>query len=161
MGNVLEKRKQSDLIVVEHIRKFGCHVVNVFDPDGLQPHFSYSIGIQETLSVPEVIVVGLRPEMSQWMVNEYNRRVGTGEHFQRGVLYSGFLEGFEVYVEPTRRKLVAEYTFGCDRYYDNRPYEVVQIVWPSTAGVWPWRKRANDWFRNNQPMLGRVRPDRP
>jgi hypothetical protein len=161
MSNLADKRIQSDRLVAEHIEQFGCHVVNVFDPDGLQPHFSYSIGIQATSGAPEVIVVGLRPEMSQWMVNEYNRRVRAGEHFQRGVLYPGFLQGFEVYVEPARRKLVADYVFGCDRYYDGQPYEVVQIVWPSTSGVWPWQKRANDWFKSNQPMLGRVRPDRP
>ena len=155
-----EKRAANDLRVANDVSEYGCHVVSVFDPEGEQPYFSNSIGIQQTSGVPEAIVVGLKPELGGWMVNEYNRLVRAGHRLRRGVLYPGFLEGFEVYIEPARRKLLAEYTFGCDRYYGDQPYEVVQIVWPSTSGVWPWQKQATDWFKSNQPMLGRARPDR-
>jgi hypothetical protein len=94
------------------------------------------------------------------MINEYNRQVRAGTRFKRGVLYPGFLDGFDVYIEPARKKLLADYTLGCDRYYRGKPYSVVQIVWPSTSGVWPWEKSASDWLKQNQPMLGRVRPNR-
>lgn len=161
MSSPAEKREASDRRVAGDVTKYGCHVISVFDPEGELPNFSYSIGIQETSSVPEVIVVGLKPELSNWMVNEYNRQVRAGTRFQRGVLYSGFLEGFDVYIEPARRRLFSEYTFGCDRYYKGEKYEVAQIVWPSTTGTWPWQRKASDWFKSNQPMLGRVRPDKP
>jgi hypothetical protein len=160
MSSSADKRAANDKRVVDNIREHGCHVISVFDPEEVQPFFSYSVGIQETSDVPEAIVVGLKPNLGGFMINEYNRQVRAGVRFQRGVLYTGFLEGFEVYIEPARRKLLAEYTYGCDRYYGDREYSVVQIVWPSTAGVWPWQKSASEWFKNNQPMLGRVRPDR-
>lgn len=155
-----EKRAANDKRVAIDVREYGCHVISVFDPKEVQPFFSYSVGIQETSSVPEAIVVGLKSNIGGFMINEYNRQVKAGARFQRGVRYSGFLEGFEVYIEPARRRLLADYTYGCDRYYGEREYSVVQIIWPSTAGVWPWQKSASVWFRGNQPMLGRVRPNR-
>jgi hypothetical protein len=155
------KRVANDKRVADNIDEYGCHVISVFDPEETEPSFSYSVGIQESSAVPEAIVIGLRPNLSGFMINEYNRQVRAGTRFQRGVLYPGFIEGFEVYIEPVRlKRRLAEYTLGCDRYYGDKAYAVVQIVWPSTAGVWPWQKTASEWFVNNQPMLGRARPDR-
>lgn len=154
-----KKRTANDKKVVDDIHEYGCHVISVFDPDEVIPYFSYSVGIQETSGVPDAIVVGLKPNIGGFMVNEYNRQVKAGTRFQRGVLYPGFLEGFEVYIEPAQRKLLTEYTLGCDRYYQDKEYSVVQIIWPSTAGVWPWQKNASEWLKSNQPMFGRVRPN--
>jgi len=36
----------------------------------------------------------------------------------------------------------------------------VQLVYPTTTGVWPWNKSASEWFVKNQPMLGRKNPSR-
>lgn len=155
-----ERRAANDERVTNDVRQFGCHVISVFDPEEKSPYFSYSIGIFETSRAPEVIVVGLKPSLGGQMVNDYNRRVRAGAVFERGRLYDGFLEGFPVYIEPARRSSLTEYTLGCDRYYKGAPYPVVQIVWPSTAGVWPWQANASEWFKANQPMLGRKRPDR-
>ena len=155
-----KKSAANDKRVADNIHEYGCHVISVFDPEGSMPYFSYSIGIQETSGVPEAIVVGLKPDLGGFMINEYNRQVRAGTRFKRGVLYPGFLVGFDVYIEPARKKMVAEYTFGCDRHYGDKEYSVVQIVWPSTSGVWPWQKTASEWLKDNQPMLGRVRPNR-
>lgn len=156
-----DKRAENDKRVERDVRKYGCHVISVFDPNGEQPFFSYSIGIQRSSGAPEAIVVGLKPELGGYIINEYNRQVRSGMRFKRGTLYEGFLEGFSVYLEPARPKSLAEYTFGCNRYYGAEKFSVLQIVWPSTTGVWPWEKAASEWFKNNQPMLGRMRPNRP
>jgi hypothetical protein len=156
-----ERRAENDKKVASDIRKYGCHVITVFDPKGKQPNFSYSIGIQESSGAPDAIVIGLGPNLGSFIINEYNRRVKARKRFKRGKLYKGFIEGFSVYVEPTRPKLAADYTFGCERYYGDEPYSIVQIVWPSTSGVWSWEKAASQWLKENQPMLGRLRPNRP
>lgn len=156
-----QRRAENDRRVAANIQKFGCHVVSVFDPDGRHPTFSYSIGIQARTGAPEVIVIGLSPTLGHSLVNEYNRRVRDGGQLPRGRPQAGFLEGFDVYVEPARPERLGEYTLGCDRYYQGEPYRVVQIVYPTTKGAWPWQKAASDAFRAGQPMLGRKRPDRP
>lgn len=155
------QRTDNDKRVARDIKRYGCHVISVFDPNGRLPYFSYSIGIQDSSGAPDVIVIGLRPELGGYLVNEYNRRVQKGKRFKRGTKYPGFLEGFSVYVEPARHEGYSRYAYGCARYYDGREYSMVQLVWPSTDGVWPWNKSASKWFVRNQPMLGRKRPDRP
>lgn len=157
------RRAANDRRVADDIRQYGAHVISVLDPEQLQPSFSYSVGIFATTGAPEVLVVGLRPELGHFMVNEYKDQVRAGLKPQRGQLYEGFLEGFAVYLEPARPSLHARYTLGCERYYRRKDgrYPVLQIVWPSTSGVWPWQKGASDWFKAHQPMLGRKRPDRP
>jgi len=161
MPTTSASRAENDKRVAEDVRTYGCHVISVFDPTERHPFFSYSIGIQETSGCPDAIVVGLKSQLGGFIINEYNRQVRSGIRFERGRLYEGFLEGFLVYVEPAQRALLKDYTLGCDRYYKGARYDVVQIVWPNTAGVWPWQKEASDWFKTNQPMLGRKRADRP
>ena len=152
---------ENDQRVIRDIQQYGCHVVSVFDPKGKLPTFSYSIGIQDSSGAPDVIVIGLRAELGGYLVNEYNRRVREGKRFKRGTKYTGFLEGFSVYVEPARAERYRRYAYGCARYYDGRPYTMVQLVWPSTTGIWPWNASASKWLIRNQPMMGRKRPDRP
>ena len=155
-----ERRATNDERVAADIKKFGCHVISVFDPEGNTPSFSYSVGIQACTGAAEAIVVGVRSSLGHSMVNAYNDQVRRGTQFKRGVLYEGFLEGFAIYVEPAKPTLLKEYTLGCNRYYKARPFSVVQLVYPSTTGVWPWQSGATEWFKVNQPMLGRKLPHR-
>jgi hypothetical protein len=153
-------RAASDQRIAKNISEFGCQIYSISDPEEKSQSFTYSIGIQASTGEPEAIVMGVRTALGGHMVNEYNRQIREGIRFKRGTLYDGFLDGFQVYFEPARSKLHSEYTLGCERYYRDTPFSVVQIVWPSPQGVWPWQKSASDWFKTNQPMLGRAMPNR-
>ena len=144
--------------ILKHINEHGCSVTSVFDPEGDEPPFSYSIGIARTAAAPELIVVGLKPEIGHWLVNEYNIRVRAGERFVPGVLYLGFLKGFAVQFGPVARKYRKEYMRSATWLHDGADYEALQLIWPSTAGLWPWDPEANEWFRTNQPLLAEDRP---
>jgi len=155
-----ERRAENDKRVANDVATYGCHVISVFDPEEKNPAFSYSVGMLRSAKAADAIVIGVRSSLGHSMVNEYKDRVRAGETFERGIQYSGFLEGFSIYVEPARTELLAEYTLGCDRFYKGEPYEVVQLIYPTTSGVWPWNKSASEWFVKNQPMLGRKNPSR-
>ena len=150
-----ERRAENDKRVAADVEKYGCHVISVFDPEEKLPTFSYSVGIQATSGAPEAIVIGVRQNLGHSMINEYNHRVRKGARFQRAVQYPGFLDGFNIYVEPAKAALLSEYTLGCTRFYKGEDYSVVQLIYPTTSGVWPWHKAASEWFKSNQPMLGR------
>ena len=150
-----ERRAENDKRVAADVEKYGCHVISVFDPEEKLPSFSYSVGIQATSGAPEAIVIGVRQNLGHSMINEYNDRVRRGVRFQRAVQYPGFLDGFNIYVEPAKAALLSEYTLGCTRFYKGGDYSVVQLIYPTTSGVWPWHKAASEWFKSNQPMLGR------
>lgn len=155
-----ERRAENDKRVAADVDKYGCHVISVFDPEEKRPSFSYSVGIQATSGAPEAIVLGVRPNLGHSMINEYNDQVRKGVRFERSVQYPGFLEGFNIYVESTKSTLLSEYTLGCTRFYKGTDYSVVQLIYPTTDGVWPWQKAASEWFKSNQPMLGRKHPHR-
>lgn len=140
--------------ILAHIDQFGCSVTSVSDPDGQEPPFSYSIGIARSSQAPELIVVGLRPELGHWLVNEYNRRVRAGEHFSPGMLYADFLEGFQVQFGTVDRQHRAEYMRSASWLHGGPDFAALQLLWPSTSGVWPWEPEANEWLKSNQPLLG-------
>jgi hypothetical protein len=153
-------QNDNDRRVANDIAEYGCHVISVFDPKQEIPGFSYSIGIQQQTGEPEAIVVGVRPELGHAMINHYNIAVRSGTKFVKGTPYEGFLTNFNIYVEPARSTRLIDYTLGCTRYYADAPYSVVQLVYPTVEGVWPWHAAASEWFKNNQPMLGRKQPQR-
>jgi hypothetical protein len=141
---------------LEDIEAYGCHVIHVLE-DEEGPPFAYSVGVQKTSGAPEVIVIGLKQPIAHFVVNEYNSRVRNGEQFVAGHRYDGFLEGFRVQFEVVGREHFAEY-MGWDRWlYDGDDFEVLQLIYPTTAGVWPWEPQASDWFRQRQPILNEDR----
>ena len=144
-----------------HIEAHGCSVTSVFDAKGDEPPFSYSIGIAKTAMAPELIVVGLKREIGHWLVNEYNRRVKAGERFLPGILYLGFLEGFAVQFRPVTREHREEYMRSAIWLHNGPDFEALQLIWPSTEGVWPWGHEASEWLIANQPLLGQGTGDAP
>lgn len=141
-----------DRRTLENIEKFGCSVLHVAEEEELPP-FSYSVGITKTSNAPELVVVGLKQEISHFIVNEYNRRVRSGESFAPGQRYRGFIEGFEVQAQKVEPSFYEEY-FGYNLWlYDGPNFEVLQLVYPSTSGVWPWAEEADEWFKSRQPIL--------
>jgi hypothetical protein len=134
------------------IERYGCHVIHVLE-DEEGPPFSYSVGVQKTSGAPEVIVIGLKQPIAHFVVNEYNARVRAGERFAPGRRYGGFLERFDVQFEVVASDRFDEY-LGWNRWlYNGNTFEVLQIIYPTTEGIWPWEGRASDWFRRRQPIL--------
>jgi len=151
---------ESDRKLLENIEKFGCTVMHIAEEDELPP-FSYSVGIQKTSGAPEVIVIGLKREMAHFVVNEYNKRVREGEKFALGKRYAGFLDDFDMEVSEVHRSHYKEY-FGYSLwFYEGPNFDVVQLVFPTTSGVWPWEPEASEWFRARQPILSKPSDDEP
>jgi Domain of unknown function (DUF4262) len=135
-----------------HIEAYGCTVIQVAAENDLPP-FAYSLGISETRNAPEVLVIGLKTELSHWIVNDYNRRVRAGEVFAADTHYADFLEGFDLLAAKVASRHYGEYFGAAIRYYGHSNFEVLQLIYPNTKGVWPWSQEADDWFANWQPVL--------
>ena len=142
----------SDRKTLEDIERFGCSVLHIAAEDDLPP-FAYSVGITKSASAPEVVVIGLKQPMAHFVVNEYNRRVRAGIPVSAGSRHSGFIEGFEVVAEKVDRSFYEEY-FGYNLWlYKGPTFEVIQLIYPNTSGVWPWQAEADEWFKAWQPVL--------
>jgi hypothetical protein len=134
------------------IEQFGCHVIHVLE-DEEGPPFSYSVGVQQSSGAPEVMVIGLKQPIAHFVVNEYNRRVRAGVRFVLGVRYEGFLEGFQVQFEVVMPEHFDEYLGWAKWLYSGKSFEALQIIYPTTDGIWPWDPGVSDWFRQRQPIL--------
>ena len=94
--------------------------------------------------------------MAHFVVNEYNNRVRNGEKFVPGQKYSGFLGDFDVLVSVVDKSYYEEY-FGVDLWlYEGPHFDVVQLIYPNTSGVWPWQPEASDGFKAWQPILSKA-----
>jgi hypothetical protein len=137
---------------LDDIEKYGCHVLQVM-AEGELPPFSYSIGITKKLGKPEIIVVGLKEPIAGFVINEYNKRLRAGEEFLPGRFYTGFLEGFECTFDKVHPKHYREF-FGWGIWlYKGMDFEVIQLIYPTTEGIWPWSQDAAEEFVRWQTIL--------
>jgi len=137
---------------IDDIEQYGCHILHVME-DEENPRFTYSIGIEKSTGKPDLIIYGLKNEVAQWMINEYNTRIRNGEVFEPSKFYNGFLDGFDIAFIEVTKKHYKEH-FGWGLWYNNGDnFKMLQLVFPSTSGVWPWDKEAPEDFTWFQPLL--------
>jgi hypothetical protein len=133
---------------LKDIEEYGCHILHVME-EGEYPRFSYSIGIEKNTGQPELIITGLKRELAHWMTNEYNNRVKTGEVFKPNKYYQGFLNNFDITFKEVEKKHYSEYVGWAKWLYKGENFKVLQLIYPSTSGIWPWEPEAPEdftWF---------------
>ncbi len=130
----MDKNEQNAL---QDIEEYGCHILHIMEePDS--PSITYSIGIDKTSNHPEVIIIGLQHEVAHVMIDDYNNRILAGEAFIPNRFYSDFLEGFEVTFKEVEKKHYYKYLRLGRRLYQGNDFKVLQLIYPSTSGQWPW-----------------------
>ena len=78
-----------------------------------------------------------------------------GERFEVGKYYEGFLEGFEIYIGAVPPSVYSDYFGQNIDFYDGRDFQVLQVIYPTTKGVWPWADDAPESFLHWQPVLAK------
>ncbi|TQV74100.1 DUF4262 domain-containing protein [Aliikangiella marina] len=127
---------EQDKKALDDIEQYGCHVLSIMEGEG-EPCFSYSIGINKKQGKPDLVVVGLKSELAHSIINNYKDRLQEGELIEPGKFYSDFLGGFDVCFDKVSLKHYDEY-FGWGKWlHDGYEFDVLQLIWPTTEGVWP------------------------
>ncbi|MBX9859920.1 MAG: DUF4262 domain-containing protein [Sphingomonas sp.] len=157
--NEARATNKSELEIVENVRKHGCHINYVFDPDGVDPNFGYSIGFEATVDQPEVIIFGLPVKLTNYMINETLRQCRDGLKLEDGTIVDGLLEGHRCVARtvPASRIAVEYFNSAMWHFWETRGEPLgraVQIVWPSaTSGLFPWEPECSELVRDSQPAL--------
>lgn len=141
----------------DDIAQYGCTVIHVLAEDDLPP-FAYSIGIAGETGAPEVVVIGLKQPLAHSVVNEYNRRVRAAGPLRVGAFHAGFIGGFDIFLGEVPQSAYEEYFGQAIDFYGGIGFDVVQIIYPTTQGLWPWTTDAPASFRAWQPILSRNQP---
>lgn len=144
---------EADAKALADIEKYGLHVISVMEDDGHAP-FTYSIGIEQSLGMPELIVIGLKSNVAHSAINECYRQMKEGGEIAPGARVAGLLGGdFECLIGEASSERVADYMHWARWLYKGHPFRAYQIIWPSTTGVFPWEPGASDWLIARQPLL--------
>ncbi len=138
--------------LLKNIEEHGCQATYVFDNED-NSCFTYSIGIYKITKQPELIITGLKQGIAHWIVNEYNRRIIDGEHFEVNQYYDGFLDGFQVTFKEFNKAHYEDHLGSCLWLYGNSDFKTYQLIWPSTKGMWPWDKDAPKSYLEMMPKL--------
>ena len=138
---------------VEDIRKFGTHIKHVFDAEGKDPEFSYTVGLWHTHHHPEVIIVGLKQSLRHILLNNLNIEIGKGRVFTDGLSAKDVLDGYTCYFQELPKELYREYLGWDAWFYDHWDFPAVQMLWPNIHGVYPWDSNASKEMQWQQPVL--------
>lgn len=145
--------------MLSKIEEHGWFCQSVFDPEGEQPEFSYSIGFAKTLNAPEFIVFGLNSELRHSMLWGVFRQIKAGAVPKEGKAWSDLLEGFDcISREAVRFDLFEHYATHADWFWKDQGNEgnpkVFQLVWPGAiGGDFPWEDGCDQMVIDSQEAL--------
>ena len=144
---------EADAKALSDIEQYGLHVISVMEDDG-HPPFTYSIGVEQSLGMPELILIGLQSNVACSAINECYRQMKEGGAIAPGVRVADLLGGgFECVIGEASPEQAAGYMHWARWLYKDKPFRAWQIIWPSTTGVFPWEAGASDWLVARQPLL--------
>jgi hypothetical protein len=150
MAQELSKFEQN---ILYNIEKYGCSINHIFDNKSEKPEFSYSIGLFSNFKQPEIIIIGLSQELRHSIINDICYRYKQSELLKIGTYDSDILEGFDCLILEVDKVHYKEYLGSANWYYKGEDYPTVQIIYPTTKGIFPWEK---DFPRGlEQPILNK------
>lgn len=145
--------------IIANVREHGCHINYVFDPDGEMPAYAYSVGFQETVGQPEVIVFGLSMDVMKFMINQTLQQCREGLLLEDGAELNGLLEGHRCIVCEVSPANITREFFNSAIWFRNHVAgeemdAAFQIVWPGAKdGLFPWEEGCSDIVQNLQPNM--------
>ena len=76
-----------------------------------------------------------------------------GETFETGKFYSDFLGNFDVCFIEVDKSHYKEY-LGWGLWLNNGDdFKMLQLIWPTTDGIWPWDEDKSEYYSWAQPIL--------
>ena len=118
--------------IADVIAQQGFFICN-FESDGYLPAFSYTIGLHETCSHPELLTMGLSMEMNSDNLIQACELVKDGQAMKTETDYADFLNDYPIRFLPILKEHMPEY-FGYGlEYYNFQDFSAMQLVWPSKS----------------------------
>jgi hypothetical protein len=149
--------------VIDNVEKHGCHINFIFDPDGNNPPFAYSIGFTKTVGMPEVILFGLPQETCHPVINQVLRLCKEGLVLSEGAsVAEAFGDDYGCVARMVHESWLIQSYFASALWYHRTQMgqplkDVAMLVWPDEDRRFPWDDGCADWVRADQPELYKPR----
>jgi Domain of unknown function (DUF4262) len=132
---LLEEHETHLHAVRNNIANSGWHVAGVFaDPGRLG--WTYTVGLNDTIGVDDLVVFGLSYETAGTLLNDVGDELIRGRRFEDDVRYPGFLEDVDIKFRPTLAKWGPAHFGRARDWYGHYPV-VRQIVIPDLENRFP------------------------
>ena len=121
--------------VIRNIRAYGFHLTYV--PAEEEPSFCYSTGLFETAGIPELFISSLPPALSGELAHSYARRFKASPPPVGKRIKKDKTDPFDYYLINVNLADVREYVLASIKYYGERPFSYLQLVFPDTDMLFP------------------------
>lgn len=146
---------ETDLRVRADIERYGWHVALV-PPDEATPGavgWAFTIGLEQTLGHPELVVFGLESALAHGLLNRAAASVRRGWRFAPGQRYDGLLEGYACAAREIDRRWHGVFLGNAQWHYRGDRFSALQLFWPDPAKRYPWEEGFAEAWRQDQPLL--------
>ena len=128
----------------------GC---NCADDDG--PAFAYTVGLMHRVGHPELAMSGQPPELMGHVLNTVAARVVAGHRLRPGYAVEGALPHVPLVVDEVSAEGLRKLGLW-SRWFHRKKVKVLQLVWPTTGGIFGWQPGAPAELDDLQPLKWRV-----
>lgn len=91
-------RVSAEQKLVDDIKKYGWHVLNVFGKEG-HPPFSYTIGLYKSFNSPELFISGLDGNVAHKGLNNIALEIKSEKNIETRIETDEFFEGYGCYFD--------------------------------------------------------------
>ena len=142
-------------VVVEHIEQYGWHLVLV-KGDAQRAPFAYTIGLFQSYEHPEVVISGLNADLDvmKIILNNVGHVVREGGSYLANSRADDILEGYTCWFIPVPRPQHEHVVGQALRHYGDQSFPLLQLIWPSPSGFYPWDAELDATNRARQELWG-------
>ncbi len=121
--------------VYDNIKNIGYHTTAILEEKDFTP-FAYSTGIFENFKVPELFISGLGPNLSGQLIESYVEKYKF-EKIPLNIKIGDLTDRFPVYFIKVNNEDLEEYVLTSIKFYEDRKYEYLQLIFPDLNGNFP------------------------
>lgn len=146
--------------ILANVEQFGLSVMHVAAEDPRAPSYSFSVGFEQSLGQPEVLIYGLDRNLTQPMINEVFRQCKEeGLSLADGQAIGNLIEGYDCVARPIDDPRGRAAHFGYANWFQQHSgaeglQRAVQIVWPDPkTRAYPWQPECGADIKGWQVQL--------
>ena len=153
---------EHDRKLLADIERVGWHIVHI-NEDERGPAFSFSVGFYYTFQQPEILIMGLKPEVAQKILSIAVVLMAGGKTFQPFEPVADFAQGYNSVFVPIKIENYQDYLGYAIWFYRSlpAPFPAMQLVWPDKQGRFPWEQGYDTRYLSSQKPLYVTPPSDP
>lgn len=137
-----------------NIDKCGLQVISINGSEYLPP-FSYSVGVWQSYSHPEIICFGLKIDLMHAILNDVAGIIKRDGRLNVSVNYTNIFKDSDAQFLPVDPRNVGDYFGIALKYYKCDQIPAMQLVWTDQNNRFPWESDFQEGLLYKQPLLDR------